>query len=81
VTQKQRWIKVSISYREGDRLDQWDAVTLGDTSMGQAIRGTSDLVIQSELRDFADVVRSAAVELVKRSERIAPLELVEPVPA
>lgn len=87
---KQRWIKVSISYREG-RLDQWDAPTLGDTSMVQLVepvtgKAAETRLLEMHLDELAAVVRLATSELIQRTDRIAPpdspeSELFQPVTA
>lgn len=77
--QQTRWIKVSISYREGEREDQWDAVTLGDTSLLQVIGDPTAAALGGGVRTLADAFASAVIELVQRSERVMPPEPVESV--
>lgn len=77
MTKGKRWLKVTISYREGERVDQWNAVELAETSMLQEVADASLPTLGAQLDDLAATVRTAAVELVHRGDLLSPL-IAEP---
>lgn len=74
---KQRFIKVTVTYYEGEGLQSWNATELGETSLFRLIEGRDS----SQFDGISETVWSATAELVNRSERLIPpkLELLEEV--
>ena len=68
-----RWIRVTVTYRSGTRVDDWPVVDLGETSMLQEIDGTD-----IDLGDLAVSVKEAATELIARGELLTPRKPEEP---
>jgi hypothetical protein len=75
-TRKLRWLKVQISYVEGEEVGHWNSLTLGQTDMVLPVEDPS----APSIGTLADSVLSAGFELVQRTERLAPPEpIAEPI--
>jgi hypothetical protein len=70
---KVRFLKVEVSYREGDSLNAWNSQELGGTQMVQEVPTPIDLAI---LLDLGGQVAASARQLVRRSETLVPLVVV-----
>jgi hypothetical protein len=69
---KKRWLKVELSYREAEKMDQWNAVVLGATSMLVEIENAEASVVSPIIADLSLAAENAALELILRTERLAP---------
>ena len=69
---KVRFLKVEISYREGQRLNEWNSSELGSTEMVQEIADPRSSQLGAPLAALSSAIQRAAAELVQRTEELTP---------
>jgi hypothetical protein len=62
---KTRWIKVTVTLKEGDSLGEWSAVDLAETEMLQSVGG--------DLLSLGMAAQTAAQELIERGRVLIPV--------